>query len=188
MARHEDEGGAVRSDAFAEGLGDGEGGGIPGLFALEVAAIADVDGEGAAGGLDQRTAGEEVLDERGVERGGHDDEAEVGTAVRAFLEAAGFGQGDVAVDVAFMEFVEDDGCDAVEARVVHHAAQEDAFRFVEDAGVAAGAGLHAYAVAHLGAERDAALGRHPSRQHPRRDPAGLEDDDLAAVAGQSRVQ
>ena len=61
----------------------------------------------------------------GVEGGGHDEEFEVGAD--GLLDLAEEGEGEVGVDVAFVEFVEDDAGDSVEVGVVEEDAGEDGF-------------------------------------------------------------
>ena len=138
-----------------------------------------------AGG--QRLAGGEVFfQQAGFQRGGHDDQLQVGTG--RFLDAERAGEGDVAVEVAFVEFVEEDRADAAQRRVAEHLAQEDALGDVLDAGACAGDVVQADAVADLRAERDATLPRDAGGEHPRGQTARLEDDDAPAFAEQVGVE
>ncbi len=74
-------------------------------------------------------------------------ESQVGP--RRFLDLQRAGEGDVAVEVAFVEFVEEDGGDAGQRGVAEHLAQEDALGDVLDAGAGAGDVVEADAVADL---------------------------------------
>ena len=101
----------------------------------------------------------------------------------------GAGERDVAVEVAFVELVEDQGGDAGEGRVGEHLAQEDAFGDVLDAGAAAGDVVQPDAVTDLLTDPAvAALARDPRRQHPRGESAGLEYDGATVRTEQTGVE
>ena len=119
----------------------------------------------------------------GLERGGHDDDFEIGAA--RLLQSLGQGQGDVAQEIALVKFIEDDHGDAVKAGVVLEPAQENALGDKTDAGAEAGAVVEADLVADLGAERAVALPGHAGGDGAGGDAAGLEDDD-AVAAGSAR--
>src|SRR5207302_62505 len=82
-----------------------------------------------------------------------------GAAARPGVE--GQGEGEVGVEVALVELVEDHEADAGERRVVLEAAGEDPFRDDLDAGGGAGAALVAGAVAGGAADLLAEQDRHP---------------------------
>ena len=115
----------------------------------------------------------------GFERGGHDDDFEVGPA--GLLQSPGQGQGDVAQQIAFVKFIEDDDGDAAQGGVVLEPAQQNAFGDKTDAGAEAGAVVEADLVADFGAERAAALPGDAGGDGAGGDAAGLEDDDAAAA-------
>ena len=108
------------SDLLLEG-----GGGVGRVFDLERIA--------AAFGAHDARAIQVRGDGRGIERGGHDDEAQVGAL--GALEAAEKSEGEVAFEVTLVEFVEDDGAGAVEERVCEEAAGEHTFGEVAQAGL-----------------------------------------------------
>ena len=88
-----------------------------------VGKVADGEREDAAFGAKDGTVAEVAGDRRGVEGGGHDDDAERGALLLQALEQ---GEGEVALEVALVELVEDDGVDAVEGGIGEQAAGEDA--------------------------------------------------------------
>ena len=163
----EDEDVAIEGRAF-EGGGD--------LFFERLRGVWRVfDGgfEEAAGALDERQAAEGF----GVEGGGHDDEAEAGAG--GFLEAAEEGEGGVAFEVAFVEFVEDDDVDAVEVGIAEEAACEDAFGDVAEAGAGGGVLVEADLVADEAAEGFAEFLGDTAGGHAGGHAAGFEDEDAA---------
>ena len=95
-----------------------------------------------------------------------------------FLDAEGAGEGDVAVEMAFVELVEEDRRHPTQQWVAEHLAQQDALGDVLDAGARAGDVVEADAVADLlTPTRCHALARDAGGEHPGGQPAGLEDDD-----------
>ncbi len=143
--------------------------------------VGDFDGERAALGGEEAAGGEVVLERGGLEGGGHYADAEVGAVAGGDLEGAG--EGDVAEEVAFVEFVEEDGGDFGEGGVFEHLAKEDAFGDEFDAGAGGGDVVEADLVADFFAEGDAAFGGDAGGEHAGGEAAGLEDDDLAVAAG-----
>ena len=121
----------------------------------------------------------------GVERGGHDHELEVGPA--RLLEVEGAGEGDVAIEMPLVEFVEDNDGDAAQLRVAQHLPQQHAFGDKADARLPAAHFVEPDLVTHFLAQPHPALLRHPRREHSRGEPARLEDHDLA-VTRQPAVQ
>jgi formamidopyrimidine-DNA glycosylase len=163
----EDEDVAIEGSAF-------EGGGH--LFFERLRGVGRVfDGgfEEAARALNERQAAEGF----GVEGGGHDDEAEVGAG--GFLEAAEEGEGGVAFEVAFVEFVEDDDIDAAEVGIAEEAACEDAFGDIAEAGAGAGVFVEADLVADEAAEGFAEFLGDAAGGHAGGHAAGFEDEDAA---------
>ena len=106
---------------------------------------------------------------------------------RGFLDLQGAGEGDVAVEMAFVELVEEDRRDAGQHGVGEHLAQEDALGDVFDARAGAGNVVEADAVADLRAERRVAFARHAGGEHAGRQAAGLEGDNLP-IAEQPGIQ
>ncbi len=164
------------------------GGEFPGGDAVErrgAGEVFDVHRVRAATG-NERFARREVFAEDGCfQRGRHDDEPQVGPG--GFLDLQGAGEGDVAVEMAFVELVEENRRDARQCGVGEHLAQEDAFGDVFDARAGAGNVVEADAVADLRAERAVAFARHAGGEHAGGQAAGLEDDDFP-VAEQPGVE
>ena len=107
---------------------------------------------------------------RGVERGRHGHQPQVGPA--GALQAAQQRQGQVAVQVALVELVEQDGADAGEGGLGEEAAQQQPLGDEADAGARRGDVLEADLVADRLAGPLAQLlghppGRQPGRQAPR---------------------
>lgn len=101
-----------------------------------VGGVGDGEGKETAFGSENGGVVEVAGDGRGVERGGHDDQFEVGTG--GGLEAAEEGESEVGIEVAFVKFVEDDDAGVAEEGVGEKAAVEDAFGDESDAGAGAG--------------------------------------------------
>ncbi len=178
--RHEDEGVALA--AGIDGIAADTGRVVP-EFAFHrdfFRGVADVDRERAAGGDEVVGGGTEVRPQGiGLEGGRHHEDGEVRTL--RFLERERSGQRDVAVEVAFVEFVEDDGGDSFEGGVVDHAAEQDAFGDEADARLAAADIFEADLIADLFAEADIHFFGDPAGEHAGGDSAGLEDDDFAGL-------
>jgi hypothetical protein len=138
--------------------------------------MADGEREKAAFGSEDRAVAEEAGDGRGVERGGHDDDAKLRASALETLEQR---QGKIAIEMAFVELIEDDGVDALERGVGEEAAGEDAFGDEAEAGAGADPFFEADLVADgfaglLGPFKGDAPGGETSG-----DAARLEDDDFA---------
>jgi hypothetical protein len=67
-----------------------------------------------------------------IERCRHHRHQQIGA--RGFLNIEGPGQGDVAVKMPFMKFIEEDGCHALEQRVVDDLPKQHSFRYEPDFG------------------------------------------------------
>ena len=87
----------------------------------------------------------------GVERGGHDEDAQVGAEVA--LDVEGEREAEVRVDAALVEFVEDEQPGVGEFRIGGDAAGEEAFGEDDDPRIAAEAAFEAHVVADGGAGR-----------------------------------
>ena len=86
---------------------------------------------------------------------------------------------DVAVKVAFVEFVKDEGRNAAQLRVLDHLAQQQTLGDKADACVGAGDVFKAYLVADFAAELGLAFPGDARRKEPSGQPAWLQDDDLS---------
>ncbi len=147
-------------------------------------------GEGAARRLHDRARFEVRGKDLRFQRGGHDDQLQIGP--HAPLDLTSPRQGDIAFQMAFMEFVKDDHTYPWQGFVFLHLAQEDPLRDIEDARLLRGDVFQAILVAHLLAQIHAALFCHALGQQPGGDPARLEHDDAAILCaseiGQPIVQ
>lgn len=149
-----------------------EGGGV----------VGDVDGEGAAGDAHDGGVVEEGGDGLGVEGGGHDEELEVGAD--GLLDFKEHSQGEVAVEGAFVEFVEDDAADGFEEGVREELAGEDAFGEDAEAGGGGEAFVEADVVADLLAEGPGLFLGDAEGAGAGGDAAGLEDDEVGMIGGE----
>jgi hypothetical protein len=96
------------------------------------------------------------------------------------LEAAEEREGEIAFEVAFVEFVEDDAIDAAEFGIAQQAAGEDAFGDEAKPGARAGGIFEADLIADSFADSLAALGRDEAGGQARGEAARFEDDDVKA--------
>lgn len=149
-----------------------------------VRAVAHVHGEQAAFGAKDRAAVEIGGDGRGVEGGGHDDELEVRAG--GALEVAEKSEGEVGVEVAFVELVEDDEGGGVEARVGEEAAGEDAFGEEAEARVAAAGLFEAHLVADGIAEGLTEFFGDAARGEAGSEAAGFQNPDFPLRDGEKR--
>ena len=170
-ARHEDE--DVALGLLAQQAPDLLRGAVPraspGIARL--GRVLEVDGEGPAVGGERLRTLQPGAERLGVEGGGHRHEQEVGAA--RLLEPPGEREGDVGVQVALMELVEDDRADAGQAGIGRHLPQEEGLGDELDAGGGGLGAVEADLVPHLVAQPPAALLGDARRQEPRGDAAGL---------------
>ena len=173
--------GAGEEDQDVAGLfidnGFGRGGDLRFQWSGGIRSVGDCDFEEPAFGRDRGAIIEEAADGRRVERGGHDDDAKVGT--RGLLEAAEEREGEVGFEVALVEFVENNGGDAAEGWVGDEAAGENAFGEETQARFRTGDLFEANLVADGFAGLFAHFESHAARGHAGGDAAGLEDENLA---------
>ena len=134
-----------------------------------------LDGEHPPLGADDRRAAEVARDRAGVERRGHDEDAQVG-AERA-LDVEREREAEVGVERALVELVEDHEPRVGELRVREDAAREEPLREDEDARLARGPALEPDVVADETAEGVAREVGHPPRRGARGHPARLEEED-----------
>jgi hypothetical protein len=162
--------------AFAEKLreglldevlkGKGRGGGVAEVgfkeaaFAADDGAVVEMAGDGVA-----------------IEGGGHDQEFEVGPAGE--LEAAEEGEGEVAFEMAFVEFVEDDGGDVAEVMVGEEAAGQDAFGQEAETGLLTGDVLKADLIPNGLPQRLTEFFGNAAGGETSRQPARLEDPNFS---------
>ena len=98
------------------------------------------------------------------------------------------GQGDVPVEMALVELIEDHGADAPQLGVERHLPEQDALGDEPDAGGLADAGLQPDLVADGGAEGRAHLLRDAFGEQAGGEAARLQHDDLAFLAQEAVAQ
>ena len=138
--------------------------------------IGDVDRMRTAGDVDHRTAAEKRRHRPGLERRRHDDDAEIVTRAPGL---SGEGDGEIRMYAALVKFVEDDGREIRQQRIVLQARGQDAFGHDEQPRVGAEAAFEADLPADLAAERPALLVRDPRGNRTRGHTPRLEQDDRA---------
>src|SRR5262249_31383070 len=126
---------------------------------------------------DDRTATE--VSRHGLDRQGgrHRDEAEVGAD--GLLHQPDHAEGEVVVEAALVELVEEDGAGGLEEGVVVQQAEEDAGGDGEDAGVRPGLAVEADVVADLLPDGAAALLGHAAGGSAGSEAARLQQEDAA---------
>ena len=175
-ARHEDQDVAFRllqqdaPDLLRRGVPHGSRG------IARLVRVLDVDREGAAIGGERLGRTEPPGHALRVERGGHRDQQEVGAA--GLLESARQREGDVRMQVALVELVEDDRPNPLELRVGGHLAEQQGLGHELDAGLRRFDPLEADLVADLRPELAAPLLRDARGEQAGGDPPGLQHDDL----------
>ena len=179
FARHEDEHVAfgVRGDAL-ELIGSEVPDGIA-VAADRFREVFDLDGKLAAARGEDGAGLEIFLEQAGIERRGHDGEFQVGA--RGGLELEGASEGDVAVKMALVKFVEEDRGDAAQLRILDQLAEQNAFGDEADAGALGGEVFETDLVTDFVAEADVALGGDARGKETGGETARLEDDDLAGA-------
>lgn len=91
------------------------------------------------------------------------------------------GEGDVAVEMALVKFIEDDGGNPLERRISDELAEQNAFRLEFDFGGGADAILEAHLVADLAPQLHVEFLRDAGSEHPRGEPTRLQHDALPAT-------
>ena len=138
--------------------------------------IFDVHGERAALGAEDGAIicrlpiagcclGKIVLQLACIQGRGHDDDDQVGAML--FLDVQRTRQRDVAVEMAFVKFIEDDGRDTRELVVLNELPQQDAFGLEFDFGGHADAILESYLITNLMPELHVKFLRDTGREHTR---------------------
>ncbi len=141
----------------------------------------DLDGERAARDTQHRRV-EVGSDRRGVERGRHGDDVQRAVLTRASTQR----EGQVALQMPFVELVEDHRADAAQIGIAGEASQEDALGDEADARALRGALVEAHLVAHAFAHLLAELFGDEARGQTRGDATRLEDHDLSVDQIQER--
>ena len=103
------------------------------------------------------------------------------------LELEGAGQGDVAVEMALVKFIEKNRGDAAQLRILNQLAQENSFGDEANAGAIGGDVFEADLVTDFVTEAAIALGRDARGEETGGEAARLEDHDLA-VAEQAMIE
>ncbi len=125
--------GQDRAGLFVQGLNHGLGHGLLEPFDRVAAQIAGLDREHPSLGLDHWRAVEQARHPRDVERRRHDQQTQIVAQHR--LTVARQRQTQIGVQTALVEFIEQDGADALQARVVENHPREDALGHDLDSGV-----------------------------------------------------
>ena len=134
----------------------------------------------AVGGNHRRTAvrtGEQAGDGFGIQRGRHHQQSEV--LAQALLHLQAQRQGQVALQIALMKFVEDDQTDAIQLRVTLNAAGQYALGQDLDPGTRRDLALQAHPETHAVADPITAQAGHAGRGGAGGQPARLQHQDLA---------
>jgi len=90
------------------------------------------------------------------------------------------GQGDVAIEMALVKFVEKNGGDAAQLRILNELPKQNSFGDEADASALGGQVFESDLVADFVAETNVALGGNARGEEASGKTAGLEDHDLAA--------
>ena len=119
------------------------------------------------------------------QRGRHDHEAQL--RPHGLLHQPHQPQGQIALQAALVELIEDDRADRFQKRLVVQPPQQDARRDGQDARPRPALAIEADVIADLVAQPPAALAGHPARRRPGRQPPRLQQHDLL-VSRQAGVQ
>ena len=114
-----------------------------------------------------------------IQRRRHDNDEQVGAMLLLNVQRAG--EGDVAIEMSFVKFIEDDGRDAREFIVLNQLPEQNAFGFKFDFGGGADAILEAHLIADLAAKLHVEFLRDAGSEHPRGETARLQHDALPAA-------
>ena len=136
--------GQDRAGLVMQGLNHGLGHGVLESFNRVATQIAGLDREHPPLGLDDGGAAQQLGHARDVERRRHDQQAQI--VAQHGLAVARQRQPQISVQTAFVEFVEQDGADAFQPRIVQDHPREDALGHHLDSGVRADPALQTSAV------------------------------------------
>jgi hypothetical protein len=137
----------------------------------------DGEGEEPSLGSENGAVSKIVRDGRGVERGGHDEDAQLGACALKPLQE---GECEIGVEMAFVKFVEDNCVNALEGGIGEKAASEYALRNEAQARAGTDLFFEADLVTNGRADFFAELGSDPARCETSGDTAWFEDNDCAA--------
>ena len=139
--------------------------------------IANVDGEAAASAFDDGGIAKQAGDARAINGRGHDQQPQVGPQGSLYVE--GQGQAEIAVQRTFVELVEQDRADPVQFGVVEDHTGQDALRNHEHTRRRRGPRFHPHGIADRCADLLAEQLGHAPGSGARREPARLQQQDLA---------
>jgi hypothetical protein len=131
-----------------------------------------------AGNIDHRAPAEEGRDRSRIERGRHYQDAQIRSRQPRLLRE---GETQIGMDAALVKFVDDDGRDVGEERILLQVCRQDAFGDDDQPRVVDAAALEANVPADLPADGPAALACNPPRHRPGCHPARLQQQHLAAI-------
>lgn len=143
----------------------------------------DGEVEEATGRADDGGVAEEAGDGGGIERGRHDEQAQLWAAE---LETAQKREGEVGFEVALVEFIENDQVNAGQVGLGEQTASEYTFREKEQAGGSGGDSLEADLVADGLAGLFTEFVGDAAGGHAGGDAAGLKDENLAGKFAKQR--
>ena len=149
----------------------GGGGGVLDALAGGGRGMADLDREGSPRRVDHRHA-KKSRHWAGIDGRGHDHDFQL-RAHRA-LQLAQTGEGEVGVQAALVEFVEDHRADPLQKRIAAQLAGQAAFGHHPQPGITGTDALEAHSITDFAAEGGAALVADPTGEGARCDPARLE--------------
>ncbi len=144
-----------------------------GRLAVEVAGL---DGKHAPGGVHHRCAAQPRGNGARVERRRHGDDPQV--LAQGGLRLAHQGEGEVRLEAALVQLVEDHAADTVQGGIVLQHSQEQAVGHDFDSGTRADLGVQPHAIADRLSDRFTEALRHASCRRPGRQPPRLLHDDL----------
>ncbi len=148
-------------------------------LALRLVEIAGFDRKDPARRLDDRCPAKMRGDAGHIQRRRHDQNFEI--AAQGPLHVECECEAEIAVERAFVEFVEDDEARALEFGIVLQAPRQDALGHHLDAGLGRDLAVETHRVTDGLADLLAQGFRHAVRRRPCRKPARLEHDDLLAL-------
>ena len=147
--------------------------------------VFDLDWKGATARTQDGARRQIFLQKARIQGRGHDGEFQIGARRRLELERAS--ERDVAVEMALVKFIEENRGDAAQLRILNELSQEDSFGDEADAGAIGRDVFEADLVADFVTEPAVALGGDARGEEASREPARLQDHDLA-VAEQSVIE
>ena len=141
--------------------------------------VTGLDREASALGRYDRSAAEESRHRRALQRGRHDEDAEIGSEDRARLE--GERETQVRMDTSLVEFVEDHEPGVLETRIAAQHARQHTLGDDLDAGLRARPGVVSDPVSNGDTNSLAQRLGHAGGRRPRRQPPWLQHHDAAGA-------